>query len=67
MGGYDVDITIDAQMADRFRVLGLARRRSLESLVYEALERFLEEEEGYENRKTDEELYHRGALDFGPP
>ncbi len=64
MGGVDVTITIDASMADRLRVLGDARRRSLESLVYEALERFLEEEEGYEKRKADEEFYHRGIEDL---
>jgi len=62
MGGTDVTITIDASMADRLRVLGDARRRSLESLVYEALERFLDEEEGYERRKEEEEAYHRGDL-----
>jgi predicted transcriptional regulator len=67
MGGTDVTITIDidAYLADRLRVLGDARRRSWESLVYEALERFLDEEEGYERRKEDEAAYHRGDLDFG--
>jgi predicted transcriptional regulator len=63
MGGTDVTITIDAYMADRLRVLGDARRKSLESLVYEALERFLEKEEGGEMVKADEEFYHRGLLD----
>lgn len=64
MGGTDISITIDAHMADRLRVLGDARRRSLESLVYEALERFLEGEEGAENSKTDEEFYHRGTQNW---
>ena len=62
MGGVDVTITFDAYIADRLRALGDARRRSLEALVYEALERFLEEEEGYEKSKADEESYHRGRV-----
>jgi hypothetical protein len=37
MGGTDITITIDAYTADRLRVLGDARRKSLESLVYEGL------------------------------
>jgi predicted transcriptional regulator len=63
MGGTDITITIDAYMADRLRVLGDARRRSLDSLVYQALERFLDEEEEKERWKMDEQAYHRGDLD----
>jgi predicted transcriptional regulator len=63
MGGTDITITIDAYMADRLRVLGDARRRSLDSLVYQALERFLDEEEEMERWKMDEQAYHRGDLD----
>ncbi len=62
MGGTDITITIDAYLADRLRVLGDARRKSLEALVSEALERFLDEEEGDERRKADEEAYHHGDL-----
>jgi len=63
MGGTDITITIDAYTADRLRVLGDARRKSLEALVYEALERFLFEEEAEERWKANEEAYHRGDLD----
>ena len=63
MGGTDITITIDAYTADRLRVLGDARRKSLEALVSQALERFLSEGEAEESWKATEAAYHRGDLD----
>ena len=60
-----VGVKLDRETRDRLQKLGQARNRSSHWLMREAIRRYLEVEEHYEQEKTEDQARYQAYLDTG--
>ena len=65
MDSTTVGVKLDRETRARLQKLGKARQRSTHWLMREAIRRYLEVEERYEQEKAEDQARHQAYLDTG--